>query len=159
MVYDARAACMQIAADMLHNKARCIYTESAQRWEWHAFPTPHYPFEGDCSSTVTAICYWAKGNDPSGVNWAYGDTTTMLAHAQAKKLIIPKDTLLHGDFILFGLPETVHVVMSMQDVGGQSPKSNPICFSMGKQGDPSAVQLSDLLSLGTPTYVRNVTRR
>ena len=156
---DIRPQLIEVAADLLHNRSRCIYTESAARWEWHNFTEPHYPFEGDCSSTVTAICWWAKGNDPSDVNWAYGDTTTMLAHAQARHLIIPKAKLLHGDFILFGLPETVHVVMSMQDVGGQSPKSNPICFSMGKQGDPSAVQLSDLLSLGTPTYVRNVTRR
>ena len=71
---DIRPQLIEVAADLLHNRARCIYTESAARWEWHNFTEPHYPFEGDCSSTVTAICWWAKGNDPSGVNWAYGDT-------------------------------------------------------------------------------------
>ena len=92
---------MQIAADFLHNKARCIYSE-AIRWEWRAYSTPHFPYEGDCSSTVTAICWWAHGNDPSGVNFAYGDTQTILSHAYQRRLIIAKSSLLHGDFILFG---------------------------------------------------------
>jgi hypothetical protein len=152
---DVRPQLIAVAAEILHNRTRCFYTESAARWEWHAYPKPHFPFEGDCSSTVTAICYWAKGNDPSGLGFRYGNTTSILAHAQAKKLIIPKMNVLHGDLILFGLPETVHVVMSLQDA---KTKSNPLCFSMGKPGDPSVVQLSDLLSLGTPTYVRNVTK-
>jgi hypothetical protein len=154
-VRDIRPQLIAVAAELLHNHARCIYTESGERWEWHAFPTPHFPFESDCSGTVTAICYWAHGNDPSGVNFAYGDTTSILAHAQAKKLIIPKAKVLDGDLILFGLPETVHVVMSLQDT---ATKPNPLCFSMGKPGDPSVAPLSAFLPLGTPTYVRNVTR-
>lgn len=155
---DHRPECMHIASVLLHNKKRCIYTEGPERWEWHAFTSPHFPYEGDCSSTVTAINFWARGNDPSDLDFAYGNTTTILAHAYEKKLIIQKSELLQGDFVLFGPgrlgQEPFHVVMAIQN---NSTHNDPLCFSMGEQGDPSSVPLSVLMSIGDPTYVRNIT--
>lgn len=113
------------------------------------------PFEGDCSATATAVNYWGGAADPSNLNFAYGDTATILAHAQAAKLIIPQAELLPADFILFGPgPKPVHIVSSLQ----LGTNANPLCFSMGEVGDPSIVSLKVLSSLGEPTFVRNITR-
>jgi len=154
---DRRNACIRIAWELLKNKDKAYYSEYDNRWNWHNSKTPTFPFTSDCSGTVTAINYWAGGNDPNGLDFRAGYTGTILAHARENKLIIPRNAVLHGDLILFGSGDVpVHVVMSMQNTFFHK---NPLCFSMGKQGDPSLVLLSVLEGLGEPTFVRNVTRK
>jgi len=153
---DHREDVMEIAWELLKNKNHCDYSMLSNRWDWHKTNILTLPFTSDCSGTVTAICYYAHGNDPSGVDFAYGDTETILNHATAHKLIISRTQLIHGDFILFGSgPKPEHVAMSMQNTAFHK---DPQCFSMGRQGDPSLVLLSVLSTIGKPTFVRNVTR-
>jgi hypothetical protein len=140
---------------LLHNKKRCTYTEGSERWEWLTKAPWSLPFEGDCSATATAVNYWGGAADPSDLNFAYGDTATILSHAQEAKLIIPQAELLPADFILFGAGlKPVHIVSSLQ----LGTNANPLCFSMGSSNDPSIDSLKMLSSLGEPTFVRNVTR-
>jgi hypothetical protein len=152
---DCRPEVMRIATELLHNKNHCYYSEAPNRWDWRRSNTLVFPFTSDCSGTATAIDFFAGCGDPNGVDFGYGDTETILNHAIARRLIIPKAKLLHGDWILFGSgPKPDHVAMAFQDA---AKYSNPQCFSMGRQGDPSMVLLSVLMSIGKPTYVRNVT--
>ena len=154
VVNDRRHACIAVATELLHHRAQCNYTESALRWSWHNSRTLTFPFDADCSAAVTAINWFAYGNDPNGVNFAYGDTETILSHAETKKLILKKAQLLPADLILFGPgPKPVHVVMSFQP----GTEADPLCWSHGQQGDPHLVRLSVLESLGAPTFVRNHT--
>lgn len=158
-VYDSRQACLSVAHVFLNHKAHCVYSEGANRWDWHQKSDIDciWPYYGDCSSTVTAICYFAKGNDPNGLNFTGGNTATILSHAKNDGLIVDKARLLTCDFILFGMePDGYtpkHVVMAMQP----GTVADPICFSMGQQGDPSLVPLSVLEGLGAPIYVHNHT--
>ena len=150
-----------LAHELLHNKARCIYTDpnlNSQRWNWHNESTLTFPFESDCSGTETSLNYFSDCSDPSDIDFYPGNTKTMLHNAYAKKLIIPKAQALHCDFVFFGphadgdTPD--HVVSLLQP----GTMKNPLCFSMGSSRDPSADPLSVLLGIGAPTYVRNVTR-
>src|ERR1035438_2782670 len=153
-IVDHRAQCEEVARTLLEHKDQCHYSESANRWGWHAYRVPTFPFFGDCSSTFAAIDYWAGCDDPNGVNYAYGDTTTLLEHAQTKKLLIPKSKLLKADGCLFSVNGvTVHVAMALQD----GTVGNPLFFNMGSSADPSVQPLSVLLTIGTPTFFRNVT--
>lgn len=157
-IVDTRNKHLVVATELLHNKNHCYYSQAPNRWDWHRSKTLSFPFTSDCSGTCTAICWFAGNpNDPNGVGWGYGNTKTILDHAKVKKLIINKAQLLQGDFILLGMePDGVtpkHVVMKYND----NP-SNPLCFSMGGDSDPSLDLLSGLLSIGKPIYVRNVTR-
>lgn len=152
---DMRFQAIAIAEQLLRNKKECFYSEGGNRWEWHNYPNPHFPFTSDCSGTVTAIQYWSNIQDPNGTNFQYGNTATMLSFAEKEGLIIPREELLHGHFVLFGPgPTPVHVVMSMQNI---EIHPDPICFSMGRPGDPSLVPLSVLEGLGEPTFVYNHT--
>ncbi len=158
---DMRFQCIAIAEQLYRNRKECFYSEDTDsssptyRWGWKNYPNPHFPFHSDCSGTVTAICYWSNCVDPNGTNFEYGNTATILNHAKSTGLIIPREKLIHGHFVLFGGGDTpVHVVMSMQNI---SIHPDPICFSMGQQGDPSFVKLSVLEGLGEPTFVYNHT--
>ena len=158
LIRDTRQEQIRIAYELLHNNAHCFWTEGSNRWSWRDQPTLTFPFYGDCSSTVTAISFFAGGNDPSGLDFAYGNTKTMLAHAEAKNLIIVKSKLIPGDYVLLGdasLDATPdHVAFALQ----YGTNKNPLFFSMGKQGDPSIASLTELLTIGPAMFVRNVTR-
>jgi len=156
---DRRNEIIKIAWELLNNKRHCYYSEGSNRWGWHQHKNLEYPFISDCYGTVTAICYFAKGNDPGDVGFSYGNTLTGITHARRAGLIITHNELLFGDFVYLGLESDgvtpKHVVLAMQ----RGTNLDPICFSMGKQGDPSLVKLSVLVwSIGAATYVRNVTR-
>lgn len=154
---DVRPKVLAIAYELLHNKNHCYYTMGPNRWNWHHSTIPTFPFYSDCSGTVTAINYWAHNkNDPNGTGYAYGDTETILSHGETNRLILPKVKALHCDLVLFGRgPKPDHVAMLLQN----GTNRDPLCFSMGRQGDPSTVRLSVLMGLGIPTFVRNVTRQ
>ena len=157
---DHRRKAIAIAGNLLTHKGECYYSEYSNRWDWRKHDVPTYPFTSDCSGTVTAINYWAGGNDPNGTDFAYGNTRTILSHARQNKLIIARCQLIFGDFVLLGMePDGVtpkHVVMALQSTLFHK---DPICFSMGRQGDPNAVRLSVLEGIGSPIFVSNITRK
>jgi hypothetical protein len=157
LLIDTRQTQIQIAYELLHNKSHCFYSQGPNRWSWHQDTTLKFPFYGDCSSTCAAIAFFAGGNDPSDVDFAYGNTKTVLLNAQSKKLILSKNQLLPADYALFGWSDATtpaHMAFALQS--GLNP--NPFFFSMGEQGDPSIVSLKELLTIGPAIYVRNKTR-
>jgi len=154
---DTRQACLLMAHTFLAHRSECHYSEESDRWEWRSHPSPVWPYFGDCSATVTALCFYSHGNDPSGQNFAPGNTKSILAHAFNDKLIVTKARLLTCDFILFGMePDGVtprHVVMALAP--GTEP--DPLVFSMGQPGDPQIVPYSACLGIGPPIFVHNHT--
>jgi hypothetical protein len=149
---------LKVAHEFLNNKARCNYTEEGIRWAWRWQSTMVWPYFGDCSGTVTDICFRAKCNDPNGLNWSGGNTASILSHAKRNNLIVTRSKALTCDFVLFGMePDGYtpkHVVMLLQP----GTVNDPNCFSMGTQGDPSIVPLSILIeSIGAPIFVHNHT--
>ncbi len=103
-------------------------------------------WDGDCS-WFCKTCYWQAGvtNDPTGCNWdGWGNTVSLWNHGQHISL----NELLPGDIIVFGPDGDVHGVVVVE-IG-----PDPLCASMGRQGDPSLVTLSVLSGLGVPTYLR-----
>ena len=154
VVNDRRHACLVVATELEAHRNECHYTQEPIRWSWHNSRTISYPFFADCSSGVTAVCWYAHGNDPNGMNFLAGDTETILSHAETHGLLVAKHQILPADFILFGPgPKPVHVVMAMNP--GTDP--DPWCWSHGQEGDPHFVRLSVLESLGAPTFVHNHT--
>ena len=155
---DTRFRCLDICRELLARKAQCHYSEGGDRWSWRNHAQPTFPFYGDCSSTFTAIDYWAGAADPNGANFAYGDTATLLAEAKAMKRIIPKWRMLPGDGCLFADPANPalphHVAMAMQF----GFRRDPLFFNMGSSQDPSIQPLSVLSTIGTPIFFRNRTR-
>jgi hypothetical protein len=156
---DVRQDVLAILHELLAHRLECHYSELPIRWEWHGETALTFPFFGDCSSTATAANYFAHGNDPSDLGFRYGNTTSMLNHAQQKNLIIPKAELLPADFTFFGWDKSIngpeHVAVALQD----GTHKDPLYFNMGGPNDPSIQSLSTLSQIGTPvTFVRNVTK-
>lgn len=157
-IVDERQKCLEIAHTMLNHRGSCHYTEGPNRWDWHQHKVLTWPFYGDCSSTCTAIDWFAGCGDPNGLNFAWGDTATILAHAYRFRLGENKSDALPADWVLFGPnapgAKPIHMAMLLQP----GTVKDPVCFSMGETGDPHAVPLSVLTGIGFPSYVRNITR-
>ena len=108
------------------------YTEGPQRWEWRDKPPFTLPWDGDCSAHVT-YCYWVNGApDPNGYGYAGGYTGTLLAHCEH----IPLEQVLPGDIIVYGPGTGWHTALVIE------PGPDPLTISMGQQGDPSYVRVS-----------------
>lgn len=91
------------------------------------------PWVGDCSTFVT-WCYWMAGApDPNQANYdGWGFTGSLLQHGQHIGLaqVIP------GDVIVYGPGSGWHTAVIVE--GG----ADPMTISMGEQGDPSLVRVS-----------------
>lgn len=154
---DNRQKCLQVAHDLLNHHSACHYSEGPNRWEWHNYPVPTFPFYGDCSSTLTAICYWGGITDPNDLEYRGGDTGTLLAHAKAANLIVPRSKFVAGDGVLLGWDgsQPQHTAYALQP----GTNKDPLFFNMGSTADPSIQPLSVLLGIGPPvTYFRIITR-
>jgi hypothetical protein len=104
------------------------------------------PIRTDCSFFCLLV-YKKAGvtDDPSGCNWSgYGNSDSLWNHGTH----ISQSELLPGDVITFGPGGSVHAVICVT-IG-----ADPVCASMGRQGDPSLVALSVLESLGEATFLR-----
>lgn len=158
MVYvDNRQKCLKVAHDLILHKGACHYSEGPNRWEWHNYSVPTFPFYGDCSSTFTAICFWGGIGDPNDLDYRAGDTGTLLAHAKAANLVITRRQMLAGDGVLLGWDanQPQHVAYALQP----GTVKDPQMFNMGGTSDPSIQPLSVLLGIGAPvTFFRVITR-
>jgi len=114
------------------NHDRFMYSEGPQRME-----AVHKPFElpivSDCSSWVTSCYAWAGAPDPNNMGYnGFGYTGTLLAHGQH----IPLSDVQPGDVIVYGPGTGWHTAIVVE------AGSDPMTVSMGQQGDPSLVRVS-----------------
>ena len=148
MPVDVRPQIVALARDAVtaeHIKHDFFYEEVRPLPLVRIMPAPQN-WDGDCSWFCKTV-YWEAGvsNDPTGCNWnGWGNTVSLWNHGQH----ITQAELLPGDIIVFGPDGDVHGVVCVE-VG-----PDPLCASMGRQGDPSLVPLSVLRGLGEPTFLR-----
>src|ERR1017187_9385600 len=104
------------------------------------------PIRTDCSFYCIMVYHQAGvTNDPSGCGYSgYGNSDSLWNNGTK----VTQGQLLAGDIITFGPGGSVHAVICVQT------GPDPLCASMGRQGDPSLVRLSWLVSLGSPTFLR-----
>ena len=118
-------------------------------WTWQEVRPFQLRVTGPHTLDCSAFCIWtywrAGAKDPSGLNFSgYGNTDSFFARGRH----ITQRQLKVGDLIVFGPGGSVHGVIVVQ-LG-----PDPLCSSMGQQGDPSLVRLSVLKGLGAPTFLR-----
>lgn len=91
------------------------------------------PWTGDCSSFVT-LCYFLAGEpDPNGRNYdGEGYTGTLLSNGADT----PLSEVEPGDAIVYGPGEGWHTAIVVE------AGPDPLTVSMGQQGDPSYVRVS-----------------
>jgi hypothetical protein len=90
----------------------------------------HLPITTDCSGFAEMMARWSGAADPSGAGFdGSGNTDTMLAHSQH----IPRAETQPGDFAVFGLNPSQHVVVLTQSAAAGN---GAMCVSHGRQGDP-----------------------
>lgn len=152
---DARTDIIQAANWLLARNKECTYTERVGTAYGERFYNVRKPFSlpffGDCSSTVTDLFNWADAPDPNLFNYSgYGDTQSMIANPKAHQ--ISAEIVVPGDCVFFGEPP-VHVALVMEK------GANPLCFSMGMEGDPRLYRVSEMTFLGVPRYWRFPTRK
>ena len=110
------------------------------------------PIRIDCSGFCISVYKKAGAHDPSGNNFN-GEGNSVSLWQKGKKIL--QRQLHPGDIITFGVGGTIHAVICLQY--GWFTK-DPLCASMGRQGDPHQVRLSVLSGLGEPTFLRFSTR-
>jgi hypothetical protein len=114
------------------------------------------PYVSDCSAFVT-ICYnWAGAPDPNKLHYDHtGYTGTLLSAGDHLALFkingrgMTIEEVEPADVVVFGPGAGVHTALIVSKGNG-----DPICISMGRQGDPSIVRVSQMASLGPQTYLR-----
>jgi hypothetical protein len=120
---------------------------------------PFKPCHSDCSAFVTLMYNWCGAPDPNGQGYnGQGYTGTLLGHGQAISLaqVIPGDVIVYG-------PGTGDHTALVVEAG-----PDPLTVSMGQEGDPSYVHVSqdgrqpqrylrfDTTKIGTASAVPNV---
>lgn len=111
-------------------------------------PPRTLPFTLDCSSFATIMAMWSGAADPSGNGFnGHGNTDSMLGHSQH----IPRAETQPGDFAVFGLNPSQHVVILMQSAAGGN---GALCVSHGRPGDPVQVPLSMEIVAEPITFLR-----
>lgn len=97
------------------------------------------PIISDCSAWVTRCYKWAGAADPNGLGYnGEGYTGTLLAHGQH----IPLSEAEPGDVIVYGPGTGWHTALLVHDFDGTFNQKDPLTVSMGQQGDPSFVRVS-----------------
>lgn len=156
---DARPAIVASAFWLSKQRSRCVYSEGPERMS--AINRPFVvPAVMDCSAFVT-VCYnWAGAPDPNHLGYDYeGYTGTLLSAGEHLALFSYNglrqriEDVRPGDVVVFGPGTGVHCALIVALGDG-----DPITISMGRPGDPNVVRVSQMLSLGTPTYLRFDTR-
>lgn len=115
---------------------------------WPVTPPRTLPITTDCSGFAEMMARWSGAADPSGAGFdGSGNTDTMLAHSQH----IPRAETQPGDFAVFGLNPSQHVVVLTQSAAGGN---GALCVSHGQQGDPVEVPLSEEIVAQPITFLR-----
>ena len=114
------------------NHAHFTYSEGPQRME--AVHRPYQtPIISDCSAWVTSCYSWAGAPDPNGLGYnGTGYTGTLLDHGQHITLA----EVQPGDVIVYGPGTGWHTAIIVE------AGLDPLTVSMGQQGDPSFVRVS-----------------
>ena len=101
------------------------------------------PVTCDCSAFVTLCYFWGGAPDPNGLNYDHeGYTGTLLTHDKHVALLrknareITLSNVQPGDLVVYGTGTGAHVAMIVH--GGY----DPLTVSMGQDGDPSYVRVS-----------------
>jgi peptidoglycan hydrolase-like protein with peptidoglycan-binding domain len=114
------------------NHAGFTYSEGGNRMEGVHKPGVT-PCVCDCSAFVTYCYSWAGAPDPNGQGYdGQGYTGTLLSHGTE----IPLAQVVPGDVIVYG-PGTGDHTAIIVEAG-----PDPLTVSMGEQGDPSYVRVS-----------------
>ena len=114
------------------NRAGFTYTEGPQRMSGVHQPGV-IPCYCDCSAFVTYCYSWAGAPDPNGLGYSgQGYTGTLLGHGTQ----IPVSDVVPGDVVVYGPGTGVHTALIVQN------GLDPLTVSMGQQGDPSSVHVS-----------------
>lgn len=129
----------------VENHTHFTYSEGPLRME--AVHKPYQlPITSDCSSWVTSCYSWAGALDPNGLNYnGYGYTGTLLSHGKK----IPLAEVQPGDVIVYGPGTGWHTAIIVE------AGNDPLTVSMGQNGDPSFVRVSQDGRL-PQTYLRFV---
>jgi hypothetical protein len=115
---------------------------------WPITPPRTLPVTTDCSGFAEMMARWSGAADPSGAGFnGSGNTDTMLAYSEH----IPRAETQPGDFAVFGLNPSQHVVVLMQSAAAGN---GAMCVSHGRQGDPVQVPLSEEIVAQPITFLR-----
>jgi len=108
-----------------------------------------FPLTLDCSSFVTLVYNLSGCADPNGMNYDHeGYTGTLISHGTE----IPLAQVQAGDIVIYGPGTGAHTAIVVQS------GSNPLTVSMGQNGDPSFVHVSQDGRL-PQRYFRYVTKQ
>ena len=145
---DTRPAIVSWARDGVTHHATMTYAEIR--------PMPsinnaagNFLWTGDCSSWVTTCYKWAGAPDPMGSAYnGFGNTQTLTGAGRQIGVgqVQPGDVVVYDAFGPLASQHTAVVVEAGSD---------PLTSSMGKQGDPSLVRVSQ--DGRTPTFLRFTT--
>ena len=106
------------------------------------------PFTTDCSGFAAMMARWSGAADPTGNGFnGFGNTDTMLANSQH----ITQAETQPGDFAVFGLHPSQHMVVLTQSAAGGN---GALCVSHGQQGDPVEVPLSEEIVAQPITFLQ-----
>jgi len=146
------ATIAQIRQNMVSNCQWAVAHRSqftyAEIRPYSVVPPRTVPVTLDCSSFATLMAMWSGAADPSGNGFnGRGNTDTMLAHSQH----IPRAETQPGDFAVFGLNPSQHVVVLIQSAAGGD---GALCVSHGRPGDPVQVALSGEIVAQPITFLR-----
>ena len=143
---------------VLYNK-HFTYSEGDDRMSAIGTKPGTLPVTCDCSAFVTLMYFWGGAPDPNGLNFDHeGYTGTLISHDEHIQLFrknakeIDKVDVLPGDLIVYGPDTGEHVAMVVV------PGADPITVSMGEQGDPHFVKVSQD-GREPQTYLRCETRQ
>lgn len=119
-----------------HNKW-CSYSEGPER-ESAVHKPYEVPYISDCSAGVTNCYSWAGAQDPNGDDYRGGYTGTLIANGKLEDggKSIKLSRVRSCDLVFFGPATAWHVALVIS--GGR----DPLCWSMGCQGDPRLYPLS-----------------
>lgn len=140
MTTQTQTSITQVRQNMVSNcqwgvahRAQIHYAETRP---YPRIPPRTLPFTTDCSGFATMMASWSGAADPNGFGFnGYGNTDTMLAHSPH----IPRAETQPGDFVVFGVNPSVHVVVLVQSAAGGD---GALCVSHGQEDDPVQVALS-----------------
>jgi hypothetical protein len=156
---DVTFQIIQSGRALQRSHAACTYDEIRPMQFLRKARNRQTPWIGDCSTFYTWCRWMAHGIDPNGFGFnGSGNTASMVAskvgHQIPLKDVHPGDAVFFGNKIIDGIDWPDHVAMIVSTDG-----KDPLCLSMGQEGDPSYVRVSTMSSIGVIRYWRFPTRR
>jgi peptidoglycan hydrolase-like protein with peptidoglycan-binding domain len=115
---------------------------------WPIIPPRTLPFTTDCSGFAEMMARWSGAADPCGAGFdGSGYTDSILDNSPH----ITRAETQPGDFAVFGLHPSQHMVVLMESAAGGN---GALCVSHGQQGDPVEVPLSEEIVAQPITFLQ-----